>query len=131
MANKLESEFEQDLQAALLEGKEKYKFKATRFVQMMAEYGGVGAARHLLESGPIAIQTGLTELWQRGRLDLSVEARVLLPKYRSLFSDDLREIASRRLTAYEFDLKAWIRKAQPNHKTRPVRLRNHQNIKTR
>ncbi len=92
---------------------------------------GVGTRRVLRNTGQIACITGRPERWRRGRQDLSVEARVLLLKFRSVLSDDLSEIASRRLTAYEFDLKAWIRKAQPNHKTRPVRLRNHQNIKTR
>jgi hypothetical protein len=113
--SKLTNEFELELWAAYREAKLKYRFNATRFVQMMTEDGGVGTANRLLATGPVAVQTGLAELWQCGRLDLSVEAKVLIPKYRSLFPASLREIARRRLQDHEFDLKNWLSKGQPKN----------------
>lgn len=59
-------------------------YNATRFFQMIANYGGLKTAQKLL-----AMPTpsdGFVELWKFRRLDLSMENLVLNPKYRSLFS---------------------------------------------
>jgi hypothetical protein len=50
-------------------------YNATYFLQMVSERGGVDAARRLLHS--TAVSDGFTALWERRRLDLSVEALVL------------------------------------------------------
>src|SRR5206468_10560498 len=44
-----------------------------------------------------------TALWERKRLDLSVEAVMLQPEWHPLFSDAEREIARRRLAEYGFE----------------------------
>src|ERR687892_419059 len=49
-------------------------YNATRFLQMLSELGGLETARHLLHSD--AVSDGFTALWQKGRLDITVEAVV-------------------------------------------------------
>jgi len=95
---KLEIEFEEELRDAYHEAKTKCGYNAMRFVRMLAQHGGVETARRLLDTGSKA-QTGLTTLWQCQRTDLSVEAKVLIPKYKALFSETLRRAAQKRLDA--------------------------------
>ena len=83
--------------------KEECDYNATRFLQMVANDGGLRTAQKLL-----AITTpsdGFVELWENRRLDLSMENLVLNPKYRSLFTDQKIEIARERLYAYGFTPK--------------------------
>ncbi len=60
------------------------------------------AARILLHA-PTVSQGGTRHLWERNRLDLSVEAVMLKPEWYSLFSDAEREISPTRLCEYQFD----------------------------
>ncbi len=73
-------------------------YNATRFLQMISEQGGLTAARHLLWSD--APSEGFTTLWERGRLDLTVEAHILRDEFASLFTDEDRERARTRLEQY-------------------------------
>lgn len=75
--------------------------------QMVAEQGGVGAARTLLHGPPAS--DGFTRLWEEGRLDLSLEFSVLRPKRHSIFSEAERAEARRRLEAHRFDMDAKVR----------------------
>lgn len=43
------------------------------------------------------VSEGFTALWERGRLDLTVEAVVLTDPWRTLFSDSELETARKRL----------------------------------
>jgi hypothetical protein len=74
-------------------------YKPTRFLQMVSEHGGAGAARHLLRAGTPS--EGFIALWAAGRLDLTVEAYVLKPEYADLFSEEEHRIARRRLDEYQ------------------------------
>jgi hypothetical protein len=73
-------------------------YNATRFLQMISEHGGLATARQLLWSD--APSEGFTTLWERGRLDLTVEAHVLDPEFAPLFTDEDREQARARLETY-------------------------------
>lgn len=73
-------------------------YNAIRFLQMISEHGGLAAARQLLWSD--APSEGFTTLWERGRLDLTVEARVQDAEFALLFTDEDRERARPRLEAY-------------------------------
>jgi hypothetical protein len=75
-------------------------YKATVFLQMVNEMKGLQAAKVLLSKK--APQYGLTKLWECKRLDLSVEALVLKPQFRNLFSNKELEIARDRLTEYGY-----------------------------
>jgi hypothetical protein len=75
-------------------------YNATRFLQMLHEHRGLETARILLHASTVS--DGYTTLWERKRLDLTVEALILDPIYAPLFTDDERAIAKRRLKDYEY-----------------------------
>ena len=56
---------------------------------------GLGAAKVLLYAANVA--NGFTSLWEKGRLDLAVEAVVLEPQWEELFTDYELGIARTRL----------------------------------
>lgn len=69
---------------------------------MVSEHGGLAAARMLLHSREVS--EGFTALWERGRLDLTVERHVHRPEFRDLFTSDELDIARARLHTYGFRL---------------------------
>jgi hypothetical protein len=73
-------------------------YNATRFVKMISERGGLTTAKQLLWSS--APSEGFTTLWERGRLDLTVEAHVLKTEFAPLFTDTDRDQARDRLESY-------------------------------
>lgn len=50
-------------------------------------------------------RAGVTDLYLKGRLDLTVEALVLEAKWTPIFEDETRQLAQKRLTEYRFDFK--------------------------
>jgi hypothetical protein len=60
-------------------------YRATEFLRMIGEHGGLETAHRLLASPDISY--GFTQLWMMGRQDLTVEALVLRPEYGELFSE--------------------------------------------
>jgi len=70
---------------------------------MVGEHGGVEAAKSLLYTP--GLQYGFTELWKCGRLDITMEALILQQQYSSLFTDQEREIARKRLTDCGYDVE--------------------------
>lgn len=79
---------------------------------MLGELGGVAAARQLLRGHDAS--DGFTTLWEHHRLDVSVEAYVLLPWYRGLFDEHHLETAMWRLTEHRFDVDRFLGKATEN-----------------
>jgi len=81
--------------------KSEAKYNAQRFLQMVIDHGGVEAARMLIHAGTVS--DGYTALWERGRLDLTVEAMITSSeKYHSLFTEDEIDICTRRLKDYGY-----------------------------
>ena len=76
-------------------------YKATRFLQMLHEHRGIETARILLHAETVS--EGYTSLWERHRLDLTVEAMILHEEWYDLFTTAEREIARRRLLEYGYD----------------------------
>ena len=75
------------------------KYNATRFLQMLDEHRGLETARMLIRSS--SVSEGYTALWERGRLDLTVEAVVSDdPRWHSLFTPDELAICKKRLADY-------------------------------
>jgi hypothetical protein len=74
------------------------------FVSMLAQYGALGAVRRLLAAP--AVSDGFVFLWERQRLDLSVESLVLDPRFAHLFTEQEKEIAHRRLEDFGYDPQA-------------------------
>lgn len=106
MTTRAEREFHREM----IDGAERLKreigYNPTRFNQMVAEHGGPEAARQLLTGRNAS--DGFTTLWEAGRLEMSVEAAVLLPWYEALFTDRQRTVARRRLTEHRFDVDAFM-----------------------
>lgn len=75
-------------------------YNATYFLQMLSEAGPTETARRLINSPRPS--EGFTALWERQRLDLTVEAHVLQEPHRALFSDDELERARHRLEEYGY-----------------------------
>ena len=73
-----------------------------RDTSMLQEHRGLGTARILLHAPKPS--DGYTALWERKRLDLTVEALIIEDRWHALFSDEEREIAHRRLQDYN-----WLR----------------------
>lgn len=104
-----ERQFHYDMVAGAERLKREIGYNATRFMAMVGELGGVGAARQLLQGRDAS--DGFTTLWEHRRLETSVEAFVLLPWYRELFTDEERETAERRLVEHGFDVERFVREA--------------------
>lgn len=77
-------------------------YTANRFLTMITEQGGYEAARTLLHAQ--SVSEGYTALWERNRLDLTIEAVILKSEWLDLFSQEERNIARDRLTQYGYDL---------------------------
>ncbi len=75
-------------------------YSATRFLQLVEARGGVQAAKQLLNGPP---SDGFATLWEKGRLDLSMEAHILEPEFRELFTEAERRIAEDRLRQFGYD----------------------------
>jgi hypothetical protein len=93
-------------------------YSATIFIQMVSQNGGLAAARQLLHAPKAS--DGFTALWERGRLDLSVEAVVLKAEFAVLFTDEERELARSRLREYGYtppdpsgQLSTWLVEEHP------------------
>ena len=72
---------------------------------MVGRLRGVNAAKQLLHN---ELQRGFTELWQQGRLDLTLdlklEAHVAMPRYALLFTKRELEEARRKLTEHGMEI---------------------------
>jgi hypothetical protein len=87
--------FEQAMRDVYVRAKKEANYAASYFLTMLSDYGGLGTARRLLASSEVA--SGFTALYERGRLDLTVEALVLKPDFARLFTDEEVETARQRL----------------------------------
>ena len=77
------------------------EYRATRFQQMLFKYKGLETAKILLHS--VTVSDGYTALWERGRLDLTVEAVIIKnEKYLTLFTEEGLEICRKRLREYNY-----------------------------
>ncbi|MCX4632914.1 hypothetical protein ACGFNX_19910 [Streptomyces sp. NPDC048723] len=106
MPTAAERQFHSDMVAGAQRLKREIGYNPVRFTQMLGEIGGVATAKQLLRGRDAS--DGFTTLWNARRLDVSVEAFVLLPWYEGLFTDAERDTARRRLEAHEFDVARYL-----------------------
>ena len=76
-------------------------YRAKRFLNMLNERGEFETALALLSDPDI--HYGFTVLWEKGRLDLSVEALVLREPWRQLFTKEQLAMAEQKLLDAEYD----------------------------
>lgn len=80
-------------------------YNATIFLQMISDKGGLATAKYLINASKVS--DGYTHLYERGRLDLTVEALVVEEtRWWELFDPSEVEAAKRRLDQYGYRPKA-------------------------
>lgn len=96
----VEADFSQRMKAVYDRGRSEAGYNASYFLSMLSQHGPQETAHKLLASP--AISDGFAELWERGRLDLTVEALVAEPKFSELFSENEISVAQRRLERFGY-----------------------------
>jgi hypothetical protein len=96
----IETEFHNAMVNLYRKAKEECNYDGRYFIQMVAEIGGVSTARKLLATSTPS--EGFIKLWKCGRLNLTSEALMLEPRFRSLFTEDERKQAIDRLRKYGY-----------------------------
>jgi len=91
LADHFEAELWETVEAAKAIG-----YHPTEFAAMLKRNGGVTTAKRLIVSGDV--QSGFERLSKLGRLDITMERKMLKPKYKSLFTDDELKAAEWRLS---------------------------------
>ena len=100
-ADMLEDEFDKRMQDLYHSGKREAKFSAPLFAGLLKEHGGLETARRFIHSPDYA--AGFTKLWERKRLDLTVEFVILEEaKWHPLFTPEEIEICRKRLREYGY-----------------------------
>ena len=101
MPTALETEFHGAMEEIYRRAKEEAGYNAKVFRRMVAEHGGPETARRLINARTVSV--GYTELWKRGRLNLTVEAKVLeTPRFHPLFTKEELEVCRQRLNEYGY-----------------------------
>jgi len=98
----LESEFHEEMLNIYRKALNEANYNAVRFLQMVVNHGGVETAHRLINAANVS--EGYTALWERKRLDLTVEALVVEnQKYHPLFSNQEIGICKKRLEDYGYN----------------------------
>ena len=95
MRDDLEQRFHEEMIRVYDRAKKECRYTATRFMQMVTDYGGLQAAKMLLAAPRIS--EGLTRLWEEKRLDISMEATLIREPWCRLFSPEELATARKRL----------------------------------
>lgn len=97
----LELAFHEAMLNVYRSAKEEAKYNAIVFLRMVTDHGGLDAARRLINTDTVS--DGYTTLWERGRLDLTVEAVVVnTEQFHDLFTKDELQICRDRLRQYGY-----------------------------
>lgn len=94
----LEAQFHQEMVEIYRRALDECGYQASYFLKLVNETGGLQAARSLITSAKPS--DGFTKLWERNRLDLTVESLVLRAPWCELFSPQELDRARKRLNAY-------------------------------
>gem|GEM_PF-1255156 len=100
MTSTLEREFQEAMVAICERATWECGYNPRDFRRMIFDHGGLGAARILLRTNRVS--DGFVRLWELKRLDLTVEAHVLSPRFAALFTEEERRTARRRLQDYGY-----------------------------
>lgn len=99
---KLLKEFDEEMVTIYRRARTEADYPATIFHRMLTERGGLSTAKALINSDNPS--DGYTALYERKRLDLTVEAVVLEnPRWHELFEPQEIKRAARRLAAYGYE----------------------------
>lgn len=108
--NPLSKTLEQQLEDALLEATkeaiEMVGYYPRNFLDMLTDKGAKQTAEELMTRPKIT--HGLTVLFEKNRLDLSVEAIVLENQYKELFTEEALTVARRSLTELRYKFVEFV-----------------------
>ena len=97
----LVADFDREMERIYQRAHAEAKYNARRFLKMLDDHRGLETARILLHSSKVS--DGYTALWERGRLDLTVEAVIHDdPKWHPLFTSEELAICTKRLKDYRY-----------------------------
>lgn len=99
-ATALEAEFAEVMKAIYDRGRSEANYNASYFLGMLSQHGPRETANRLLAAPTVS--DGFASLWERGRLDLTVEAVATQPRFASLFTEDQVAVARRRLEQFGY-----------------------------
>ena len=95
------AEFDREMLRVYQRAYSEAKYNASRFLRMLDDHGGLETARILLHSPTVS--DGYTALWERGRLDITVEAVIHDDqKWHPLFTAEELAICRKRLKDYQY-----------------------------
>lgn len=96
----LKNKFNEDVLNSIEESK-KLGYVPTRFIQMLQRENNSGydLALKIVNKDSIS---GLERLWEMGRLDLTMEARIIKPEYNELFSAEIIETCKKKLEKFGY-----------------------------
>ncbi|MDY6868252.1 MAG: hypothetical protein SVT56_10160 [Chloroflexota bacterium] len=99
--SELENEFHEAMLNIYRVAKSEAHYNAQRFLQMVVDHGGTEAAHMLINASTVS--EGYAALWERGRLDLTVEAMVVnTSRFHSLFTGAELQTCRNRLQEYGY-----------------------------
>lgn len=97
----LEAQFDVAMMDIYRRAKSEAAYNATIFLQMLDRQRGLATAKQLINDH--SVSTGYTALWERGRLDLTVEALVLQNDiWHTLFEQAELDRCRKRLLDYGY-----------------------------
>ena len=97
----LEHEFDQAMHDIYRTAKNEAGYRARIFRKMLHRQGGLATAKQLINAPNVS--DGYTALWERGRINLTVEAVVIEnTQYHSLFTSEELARAEKRLRDYNY-----------------------------
>lgn len=101
MTTLLESQFDAAMMNIYRKAKKEAGYNATVFLQMLTRQRGLATAKQLINDRNVS--SGYTALWERGRLDLTVEALVFENiEWHALFDSGELERCRKRLSDYDY-----------------------------
>jgi hypothetical protein len=97
----LEKEFDAAMFDIYRRAKEEAGYTASIFLRMLHDRGGLSTARYLINAAQPS--DGYTELYNRGHLELTVEAMVVEnARWHTLFTPEEMQKARKRLSDYRY-----------------------------
>jgi hypothetical protein len=101
---KLEQLFQEAMFNIYRRAKSEANYKARIFLDMITMKGGLQTAKYLINAPKVS--EGYTHLYERGRLDLTVEALIVEDsKWHSLFTEEEILRAKKRLIEYRYTFR--------------------------
>ena len=96
MTVSLEAQLDKAMHEIYVRAKEEADYNAGYFLNMLRDLGGIGTAKSLINAPKIS--DGFAALWERKRLDLTVEAMILKrEEFHPMFTEEELAICKKRL----------------------------------